>query len=100
VVTKSPAAGATGVSTTTDVTATFSEAVKNVTGTTFKLRNTSTSALVPATVTLNATNTVAALHPSSPLLPGIKYTAVLTAGVQDLAGNPLTATSWSFTTGA
>jgi methionine-rich copper-binding protein CopC len=99
VVAKSPAAGATGVSTTTDVTATFSEAVKNVTGTTFKLRNTSTSTLVSATVSLDGTSTVATLHPNAPLDAGIKYTAVLTAGVQDLAGNPLAATSWSFTTG-
>ena len=100
VVTKSPTPGATGVSPDTDVTATFSEAVKNVTGTTFKLRNTATSTLVPATVTLDpTTSTTATLHPDAPLLPGIKYTAVLTAGVQDLAGNALTATSWSFTTG-
>src|SRR4051794_16628675 len=99
VVAKSPTAGATGVSTATDVTATFSEAVQNVTGTPFNLRNTATTTLVPATVTLDATNTVATLHPDAPLLPGIKYTAVLTAGVKDLAGNPLTATSWSFTTG-
>jgi TRAP-type mannitol/chloroaromatic compound transport system substrate-binding protein len=97
VVTKSPASGATGVSPTTDVTATFSEAVKNVTGTTFKLRNTATSTLAPATVSLDANSTVATLHPSVPLLPGIKYTAVLTSGIQDLAGNPLTQTSWSFT---
>ena len=99
VVAKSPTAGATGVSATTDVIATFSEAVKNVTGTTFKLKNTATSVLVPATVSLDATNTLARLRPDAPLLPGIKYTAVLTAGVQDRAGNALTATSWSFTTG-
>jgi hypothetical protein len=98
VVAKSPAAGATGVSTATDVTATFSEAVQNVTGTTFKLRNTSTSTLVPATVSLDATNPVATLHPTSPLSAGVKYTAVLTSGIRDVAGNPLTATTWSFTT--
>ena len=101
VVTKSPATGATGVSPATDVSATFSEAVTNVTPTTFKLKNTTTAVVVPASVSFDsATNTVATLHPNAPLAAGTKYTATLTAGVQDLAGNKLTATSWTFTTGA
>jgi methionine-rich copper-binding protein CopC len=97
---RTPASGSTNVSLTTDVTATFSEPVQNVTTSTFKLKNTATATGVPATVTLDSTKTVATLHPGSPLAAGTKYTATLTAGIQDLAGNALTATSWSFTTGS
>ena len=96
----SPAAGATGVGATTAVTATFSEAVQNVTGNTVKLKVSATGAVVPATVVYDSGTNTATLHPSSPLAATTKYTVALTAGIKDLAGNALKASSWTFTTGA
>jgi hypothetical protein len=101
---KTPASGATGVSTGTSVTATFSEAVDSATinTSTFELRN-SSSTLVSATVSYNP-NT-ATLTPSSPLAASTTYTATIKGGstdprVKDQAGNALAANStWSFTTG-
>jgi methionine-rich copper-binding protein CopC len=98
---RTPASGATNVSPTAPgITATFSEAVQNVTSSTFKLKNAATGTAVSATASLDSTKTVATLTPSAALAAGTKYTATLTAGIKDLAGNALTATSWSFTTGS
>jgi hypothetical protein len=100
-----PADGATGVSTTAMVTATFSEAMNasTITTGTFVLRNPS-NAVVAATVTYNATTRVAALDPSQPLSGSTTYTATITgggSGVKDAAGNPLANNVvWSFTTAA
>jgi hypothetical protein len=96
VTTRSPSAGATGVGLTGDVTATFSEAVSGVSGTTFALRSGTTS--VPATVSY-ASGT-ATLDPSASLAAGTTYTASLTDGITDSAGNPLAPVEWTFTTAA
>jgi methionine-rich copper-binding protein CopC len=101
--TRTPAAGATGVSKTANITATFSEAVQGVSTTTFTLKNTATGALVTATVTKNATTNQWILDPGVTLAANTKYTVTVTGGttaVRDLAGNPLTTTTWAFTTGA
>jgi Big-like domain-containing protein/K319-like protein len=93
----SPLSGATGVAIGTTVTATFSEAVApaSVSTTTFLLNGTSP---VAGTVTLNGT--IATFTPSAPLAYATTYTARVTTGVQDLAGNNLAADFvWSFTTG-
>ncbi|MBT2549121.1 Ig-like domain-containing protein [Arthrobacter sp. ISL-65] len=47
----------------------------------------------------NATTRTATLNPTVTLAGRTKYTAVLSAGIRDAAGNPLVGTSWSFTTG-
>ncbi|WZF20529.1 DUF4082 domain-containing protein [Nostoc sp. UHCC 0302] len=105
VTTKSPNGGATGVSTATSVTATFSEAMDSATinTNTFELRN-SSNALVLATVSYNTTNRTATLTPNSPLANSTTYTATAkggSTGLKDLAGNALTANlTWSFTTAA
>lgn len=100
---KTPAAGATGFSRTGSVTATFSEAVQNVTIATFVLRNTGTGATVTAVVSRNSTTNKWVLNPSSTLPARTKFTATIVGGangVTDLAGNPLAAgVSWTFTTG-
>ena len=101
----SPAGGATGVSRTTTVTATFSEAMDAATiGTgTFELRD-AASALVAATVAYNTTTRVATLTPGAILAPSSTYTATVKGGatdprVKDLAGNALAVNrTWSFTT--
>ena len=53
-------------------------------------------------VSYNATTRVATLNPNSTLASRTKFTVTLTGGataIRDAAGNPLTTTNWSFTTG-
>ena len=103
VVQVSPTADATGVSVTTQVTAQFDEAVKNVSTSTFTL--TGPGGAVAAAVMYNAGSLTAILTPSAALSYDTTYTAEViggagASGIQDLAGNDLPATvSWSFTTG-
>ena len=92
----SPSAAATGVSTTVNVTAAFSEPVQPA-SIAFVLRNAS-NAIVPTSLSYNAVPRTVTLNPQVDLLHGQTYTATLSAAV-DLAGNPLAApVIWSFTT--
>ncbi len=94
-----PANNATNVNPGSAVTATFSEAVTNVTTSTFTLRAGGASANVSGTVTLNGAGTTATFTPSAALANGTTYTATVTTGVQDAAGNALAANrTWTFTT--
>jgi len=98
---QTPAANATKVSRTANITATFSEAVQGVSGTTFQLTNAATGAAITATVTYNATTRVATLDPSATLALKTQYRVTLvggTAGIRDLAGNPLVNVTWVFST--
>ncbi len=103
----SPASGATGVSTATTVTATFSEAMDpaTITTSTFELRDPANT-LVAAAVTYNSSTNTATLTPGAVLANATTYTASVKGGptdprVKDLAGNALAATfTWSFTTEA
>ena len=100
---RAPAGGATGISRTANVSATFSEAVDGVTTTTFQLRNTATDALVTATVTRNGTTNQWVLNPGPTLAANTQYTVTLTGGataIRDTAGMRLATTSWSFRTGS
>jgi hypothetical protein len=92
--------GATGISRTTNVTVAFNEQVTNVTTTTFFLTPTAGGANVVATVSFNATSGRWVLNPNSSLAATTQYTATVTNGVTDLAGNPFAGMTWSFTTGA
>lgn len=96
VTSRAPTAGATGVSPTGNVTAGFSEAVTGVSGTTFTLRSGTTS--VPATV--SHTSGTATLDPTASLAASTTYTAALTSGITDSAGNALSPVEWTFTTAA
>ncbi|GAA4093679.1 peroxidase family protein [Nocardioides kongjuensis] len=96
---RNPGINAVNVPIATTVTATFSEPVTGVSGTTVRLRNTATGTNVTASVTMTG-NTVT-LTPSAALANNTQYTVTLTGGataIRDLAGNPLATTSWSFRT--
>jgi subtilisin family serine protease len=99
----SPANGATQVRRTSNITATFSEAVQGIGSATFTLKNAATGATVSATVTRNGTSNQWILNPQYTLSGKTKYTATLSggsSGIRDLGGNSLATMSWSFTTGA
>jgi len=94
-----PKSNATGVSRTNNITAAFSETVTNVTTSTFTLKPTSGGANVSAKVTFNSTGGRWVLNPDVTLDPTTSYTATITNGVTDLAGNPFAGITWTFTTG-
>ncbi|MDQ0662919.1 subtilisin family serine protease [Arthrobacter ulcerisalmonis] len=86
-----------------NISATFSEAVQGVGTTTFTLKNTSTGAVVAAAAYRNGTTNQWVLDPQEPLAAKTRYTVTLTGGtaaIRDLAGNPLAGRSWQFTTGS
>jgi len=107
VIAVTPPYGAVAVPKNASVTATFSEAMNaaTITTATFELRDPS-NALVPASVSYNATTRTATLVPSALLGAGTMYTATVKSGAidpiaRDLAGNPLVGTArWVFTTAA
>ena len=98
-----PANAATNVSTTTTVSATFSEAIDptTISASTFQLFAPGNT-LVSGTVTYNSGT--ASFLPGAALATSTIYTAKITGGnggVKDLAGNAMTANfTWSFTTAA
>ena len=96
----SPTDAATGVSPTTNVTATFSEGIDptTLTTSTFTLKEQGSSSQLGATVSYDSTASKATL-PRSDLTLNTTYTATLTTGVKDAAGNTLAQErSWTFTT--
>ncbi len=99
-----PLNGAANVPPTQTVSATFTEAMDPLTITTATFQLTQGGALVPATVTYDAVNFIATLTPTAPLAISTAYTATVTTGATDLAGNPLGNTGapnpWTFTTAA
>ncbi|MFF2345589.1 Ig-like domain-containing protein [Pseudarthrobacter sp. NPDC058119] len=99
----SPGSNALLVRRNSNVTATFSEAIQGAGTSTFTLRNASTGTAVPASVYRNGTTNQWILDPQEPLATKTKYTVTLSggsAGIRDLAGNPLASRSWQFTTGS
>ncbi|HUQ48669.1 MAG TPA: Ig-like domain-containing protein [Gemmatimonadaceae bacterium] len=96
-----PADGATGVSTTAPITATFSEPmdISSINGTTFTLKTTSGGTPVAGTVTFNNSTSTATFAPSSALSSTTSYTATITTGVRDVSSNNMAANKvWTFTT--
>ena len=91
---RTPVSGATGVPVGSVVTATFSENVQATT-VSFVLKNGSNT--VSSTVTYDPTSNTVTLDPAANLAPSTTYTVTL-SGAQDLSGNTMTSTSWSFTT--
>lgn len=98
---RTPGPAAFAVSPTSNVSATFSEAVTNVGNSTFAVRlgsNNTTGTPLGAVVTYDSTNRTATLNPSADLLPDRTYTVAISA-IRDIAGNTVAPTTWTFTTG-
>lgn len=91
-----PTSGATGVATSSTVTATFSEPVTGVSGSTFTLAQGTTA--VPAAVSFDAASRIATLTPTAALSQGKVYTATLTTGITSATGSAIAGQQWSFTT--
>ena len=86
------------------INATFSEAMDPLTINTANFTLMSGATPVPGTVAYDVLNNIAIFTPVSLLTPGTTYTALITTGAADLAGNALAAgvipNPWSFTTAA
>ncbi|RCG27039.1 DUF4082 domain-containing protein [Sphaerisporangium album] len=93
---KTPGHGGIGVATGTAVTSTFSEPIQDGTAT-IALTN-AAGQTVAGTRSLNEARTLLTFTPGAPLAQGATYT-VTVSGAKDDAGNGMTTTSWSFTTG-
>ena len=94
----SPAAGSTCASTSSPLTVTFGEDMDpdTVNASTFRLTGPGSSAVSGVVAYLNRT---ASFSPDAALAPVSAYTAALTTGMTDLAGNALAAPyQWNFTT--
>ncbi len=104
---RTPATGATDVALANPVTVTFSESMSAATinSSTIELRNPA-NAVVPASVTYNASTFTATLTPGAWLSPNSTYTVTVKGGaadprVKDSAGNALAANAvWTFSTTA
>jgi hypothetical protein len=97
VVSVSPLASATGVALAANLSATFSEALDPATVTASSFTLVSGSGAVTGAV--GYSGTVATFDPAAELAYGTLYTAQITTGVKDAAGNSLaTAKVWAFTT--
>ena len=93
VISTSPTNGTTNVAIGSAITATFSEAMNATTLTA------ATFTVSGVTGTVTYTGTTVTFTPTSPLAYGTTYTAMITTGARDTAGNALaTNATWSFTT--
>ncbi len=97
VISTNPVNVATGVALNQNVSATFSKTMDASTVTTATFTLMQGSAFVSGTVSYSGTT--ATYSPSSNLAPNTVYTATITTGAKDLAGNSLASNYvWSFTT--
>ncbi|WP_260680590.1 peroxidase family protein [Arthrobacter sp. KBS0703] len=96
---RTPALGATSVSQTANITATFSESVANVGTNTVVLRLNGSATPIPATVVYNNATRTVTVNPNATLLADRTYNMAFSS-IRDTAGNTMAAPpSWQFTTG-
>ncbi len=102
-----PASGATGVSASANISATFTESMEpaTISSTNFSLvKQGGATTPIAASVGYNDASKTATLDPSASLEAGATYTATVkggTGGAADLSGNPLAVDKvWNFTTAA
>jgi hypothetical protein len=97
-VTTTPPDGATGVPTSNDVIAWFSEPVVGVDGTSFALVQEGVGVIASLVTEMDPTSYL--LLPQSALPANARFTIVLQSSIADLAGNHLAPTSSQFMTGS
>lgn len=98
---QTPASGATNVSVSSSVTATFDQAMNGTTLTpmTFKVVPSGSGDSVLGSVSYNAGTNTATFTPSQNLSNSTLYTAIITLGAQSASGAAMAAEyTWSFTT--
>ncbi len=95
-----PADNAIGVNLDASVNATFDEPMdaSTINLATFTLTGPG-STVVAGKVSYDVPFNIATFTPTSPLASSTTYTATISNGAKDLAGNALASTSWTFTTG-
>jgi hypothetical protein len=99
VVSTLPVNSATNVDSNGSISATFSEAMDVSTIITANFTVAAGATPVAGTVVYDVPNKKAVFAPASILTVGTLYTATVTTGVKDIAGNPLAANKvWTFTT--
>jgi D-alanyl-D-alanine carboxypeptidase len=94
---RAPAINAVGVAVGTSIRVTFSEPVLGIDSANFLLRNSASTATIPAVASYNAATRVATLDPNANLAYNTRYLLVL-SNVGDQAGNALGRQAWRFTT--
>ncbi len=102
VISVAPPDGSSGICPNTLIVATFSESMNpsTINTTTFTLTGPGLAPVAGA-VTYVVASDVATFTPTNPLALGTTYTATITTGAQDLAGNALASDHvWTFTTSA
>ncbi len=105
VVSVSPPVGATGIDTSANITASFSEGIDSISlnSSTFELRN-SSNTVIAAVISYDVSTRTATLNPNNALATSTAYRVTVrggTNGVKDLAGNAMAADYvWSFSTAA
>jgi len=96
-----PATAATAVAINQTINATFSEAMDPLTVNTASLTVIGPGGTITGTVGYDVVSKIATLTPTSNLAPNTLYTATVSTGARDVAGNALAANFvWSFTTAA
>jgi Bacterial Ig-like domain len=98
VISTTPAQNGVAVGTNSAITMTFNEPIDSATvnSQTFTVMEGGTT---PVTGSITSVGTTALFRPTGNLLEGASYTATVTTGVKDLAGNALAANyTWDFTT--
>ena len=95
----SPLAGKTDVSRFIDPVVRFGEAVRGVSADSIKLRDSATSAVIPADVVYDRTTREARLMPHERLEPSRSYRLTVGGDITDGGGNPITVARATFTTG-
>ena len=84
------------------VVVTFSEPINPITAnsSTVSLSYGTAATTIPTSVSFNSTNTQVTFTPTTPLPPSTTVTVAITNGVQDVAGNAVTAQATTFKTAA
>jgi hypothetical protein len=95
---RTPARNTTRISRSANLLVRFSEPVRGVSTSTLRVKDTVTGRIVPAVVTYDSARRQATINPSSTLRVSRRYVVLAGAGITDVTGNALIATSWAFRT--